>query len=214
MQAVSYSFILATSSWELASSASEAEDEFAKAADGFAKADDQENELARRVYRDPEAFVELYRRYYDRIRGFLYRRTMDVEVADDLTARAFLAALEFLQRQERALAFRPWLYRIAVNVHLSHQRNLWRRLKHLAQWARQPRRVAAPPDRSMRRREDRAQLRRELDALPDAYRLALMLRYDEELPYDEIARALKIKEGAVRSRVSRGLAMLRKQMRG
>src|ERR1043166_9025189 len=76
-----------------------------------------ERELVERAKRDREAFALLYRRHYAMIASYLYRRTGDTHVTEDLAAEVFLAALRCLPRyRHRGLPIQAWLYRIACNT--------------------------------------------------------------------------------------------------
>src|SRR5215207_1421597 len=86
----------------------------------------QEDEaLVAAAQADPEAFADLYNRYYSQIYRFAHRRTGDPVIAEDVAAETFLAAFKSLPRYEwRGIAFSAWLYRIAATVIAGqHRRN-------------------------------------------------------------------------------------------
>jgi RNA polymerase sigma-70 factor (ECF subfamily) len=159
---------------------------------------------------DADSFAEFYRRHARRLAGWLVRATGDAEVAADLTAETFAAALTGRPRYdpERG-APATWLYGIAANK--------------LADW----RRRGFAEDRARRRLgmerieldpEDVAELERLggevslielLEELPADQREALRARLLEERGYAEIAGAAGVSEAAMRKRVSRGIAVLR-----
>lgn len=172
-----------------------------------------ENELARRVHRDPETFMKLYEQYYERILNYLYRRTMNLDEAQDLTSLTFIQALDALRSREQRVAFRPWLYRIATNAHISHLRRMigWAaRVKEL--WLAHARSSVRTP-RDLFDADERATcVRNALQRLPEKFRVPLILRFDEELSYDEIAFTLGMKAASARSRVARGLKLLQERM--
>ena len=90
-----------------------------------------ERELVVRVARtrDSTAFVELYDFYLPRIFGFIYRRTGDRAVAEDLTSAAFEKGLDTLRRGTfRNDSFGGWLYRVAANSCVDHYRRSSRML--------------------------------------------------------------------------------------
>jgi RNA polymerase sigma-70 factor (ECF subfamily) len=159
---------------------------------------------------DAEAFAAFYRRHARPLAGFLVRRTGDPEVAADLLAETFAAALTGLGR------FAPtrgdaagWLYGIARHQ-LAHRH-----------------RRGAVEDRARRRlRMERLELSDAdlgaveacndatiaLAALPQDQRDAIHARVVEEQDYAAIAAATGSSEPAVRQRVSRGLASLRSRL--
>lgn len=77
----------------------------------------REEKEVQRAKQDPKAFKPLYKRYYGKIFGFLFKRVNDEQTAADLASQTFLNALLNLKKYEfRGLSFSAWLYRIAVNL--------------------------------------------------------------------------------------------------
>lgn len=168
-----------------------------------------ETEIAAQVWRDPECFEQLYERYYERIVQYLYRRVGNADTAYDLASTVFLKAFDSLRLRPQRVHVRPWLYRIATNVLISHIRSSKSALaRFLGVAARLVSQSAPEPCELAEAHQRRRLVRRELALLPDKYRLALLLRFDEELPYEEIAQVLGITTAGARSRVSRAVAML------
>jgi RNA polymerase sigma-70 factor (ECF subfamily) len=161
----------------------------------------------------PEAFAALYRRYERPLLGYLVRRTRSPELAADLTAEAFAAALEMLRRGAGpAGEFGPWLFGIARNKLADSARR-----GRVEEGAR--RRLAMEPvvvtDAALERIDelgDGARLAELVAALPADQRDALLARIVEDREYDDIAGALETSALVVRKRVSRGLAALRARL--
>jgi RNA polymerase sigma-70 factor (ECF subfamily) len=166
-----------------------------------------------------EAFATFYRRHAPSLLGYLMRRTGDAEVAADLTAETFAAALAGSQRftPTRGSAVN-WLYGIAAN--------LLRRFFERGRVERQARdrfgipRIALDDD-ALERIEALAdveviamELRDALTAMPPEQRAAVHARVVEGLSYEEIASAMTVSHGTARQRVSRGLARLRAAIGG
>ena len=105
--------------------------------------------IVERARSDPEAFGELYRRYLPRIHAFAYRRTGDVEAAEDVTSAAFERALRNLDGfRWQPGGFGAWLFRITANELVDHYRRTgrarrpvpgapWHGLRPLRRWTRQ-----------------------------------------------------------------------------
>ena len=74
-----------------------------------------EGDLVERAKTQPEAFGHLYDRYYSVVLNYLYRRTLDVAFAEELTSNTFFKALRALGGYESRGKFLAWLYRIAGN---------------------------------------------------------------------------------------------------
>jgi RNA polymerase sigma-70 factor (ECF subfamily) len=161
----------------------------------------------------PDAFTALYRRYERPLLGYLVRRTRSPELAADLAAESFAAALESLRREAGPSdAFGPWLFGIARNKLADSARR-----GRVEEGAR--RRLAMEPialtDAALEQIDelgDDARLAELVAALPEDQRAALMARIVEEREYDDIAGALDVSPLVVRKRVSRGLSALRARL--
>ena len=163
---------------------------------------------------DEAAFSTLYRRYLPLVTRWCLRETRNRELAADLAAEVFAAAL----RASRA--YRPelgpvgaWLTGIARNkLRESRRRG---RVEDSAR-----RRLGLEPvglaDADLERVEQLASLDADLqalvNALPDDQREALLRRVVEEHSYEEIAAELRCSQSVVRQRVSRGLKTLKSQL--
>jgi RNA polymerase sigma factor (sigma-70 family) len=167
--------------------------------------------------REAEAFGLFYERRVDAVLAFFLRRTGDRELAADLTAETFAAALSALPRyrpqQSSALS---WLFTIAHHKMVDSIRR-----GQVEDRAR--RRLGLEPlvfrDEDIERVEQRATAADgcvallELERLSAEQRGAIEGRVLQEAEYDELARRLRCSESVVRKRVSRGLAELRTRVK-
>ena len=163
----------------------------------------------------PVDIEELYRGHARRLAGYLMRSTSDAEVAADLTAETFAAALVARDSYRPELgAPTTWLYGIAA-----HKLSDWRRRGYAENRAR--RRLGI--ERPALSEEDVAELSRLadevtvvelLEELPAEQRKAVRARLIDDRAYGEIAVSEGVSEAAVRQRVSRGLASLRQRIGG
>ncbi|MER6944422.1 RNA polymerase sigma factor [Nonomuraea sp. NPDC000554] len=162
-------------------------------------------ELIRRSADDPEQFAALFDRYARQIHLYVARR-LGAQAADDIVAETFLAAFRRRSSYDVTVPLaRPWLYGIATTLVARHRRQEERLLRALNRTGVDPlpeavddvvaRRVAAQG----RERE----LAGALAALSRADRDVLLLIAWEDLSYEEVARALDIPLGTVRSRLHR-----------
>jgi RNA polymerase sigma-70 factor (ECF subfamily) len=162
--------------------------------------------------RDPERFAELFDRHAPHLQRYCARRA-GPQAADDLVAETFLAA--FGQRAGYDQAYpdaRPWLYGIATNLLGTHQREEIRQFRLMR--AAAPGAVAVPDDServlaTVAAQYARPRLAAALAGLPPPDRDVLLLIAWEDLSYDEVARALEIPVGTVRSRLHRARSRLR-----
>jgi RNA polymerase sigma factor (sigma-70 family) len=150
----------------------------------------------------PQAFATIYDRHFDIVHGYLARRA-GTDGADDLAATTFVIAFERRAtfRPEAGVSARPWLFGIATNL----MRNEWR-AERRALAAITTLAGAAPAAESA---SEPAGLGEALAALDADHRDVLLLYAWEGFSYQEIAAALGIKVGTVRSRLSRARARLR-----
>jgi RNA polymerase sigma factor (sigma-70 family) len=183
--------------------------------------DDQRSDeaLLRACGAEPEAYAVFYRRHVAPLLAYFLRRTGDVELAADLTAETFAAALDGAGRfrPERGAAV-AWLYGIARRQLASALRR-----GHVEDRARRRLGIARVEltDHALERVEalaavdaTAAALHVALDGLPADQREAVEARVLDERAYRDIATAARTSESVVRKRVSRGLAGLRSRLEG
>jgi len=172
------------------------------------------------------AFEELVAERSGEIYGLLFRLTENSEEARDLTQETFLRAFQSIDRFRGEADLRTWIYRIAIN----QARNRWR-------WWRRRRRDTTisldasqgdstqtvmstlaesgdDPEQQTLAHEREVVLRAALQRVGRAYRETLILRDIEGFTYEEIATALGINVGTVKSRLARGRQELRQKLEG
>ncbi len=184
------------------------------------RANPSDAELVSRAQRgDPAAFSELVVRYQDRVYNTCYRMCHNHADALDLTQTAFLKAFEALPRFELRAGFFTWLFRIAVNLTLSHRRARSRRPTLSLHWSDDDEErpfdpPAANDSDDPAEHAGRVELHQRLEAalgeLDEEFRAAVVLRDVEELDYATIAEILDVPAGTVKSRIHRGRLMLRR----
>jgi len=159
-----------------------------------------------------EAFPELVVANQDLVFGVALRVVRDEHAAEDVAQEAFVRAYRALKRypnqQVRELRLRPWLARIALNA----ARNELRGRRSHVDIDEAAATLAEPGDSPLRlaeRSDERRTWARLLAGLPDRYRLAVALRYIDDLSYPELAETLGRPLGTVKSDVHRGTALLR-----
>jgi RNA polymerase sigma-70 factor (ECF subfamily) len=172
-------------------------------ADKFAELDSEA--LIRRCQRGDtlaiEVLVRRYQNYVYRLCTLVMRNEQD---AEDMTQETFIRAFRALPRFEirPGTSFEAWLYRIAVNACRSRMRRRWYQVLPWPEPA--PQMVAEPeeqPEHQMMQGEQRNQILDAIDCLGEKHRLVVILRYYAGLSNEEIARALGIPSGTVRSRL-------------
>lgn len=133
----------------------------------------------------------------------------DADEADDVAQEAFLRAGRALDRFDTTRPLRPWLLRIAANLARNRRRALGRYLAALERlWRSEPRPAPAPPELSAAQADAR-DLWRAVQRLGQNEQQVIYLRYFLELSEAEMAEALAIPPGTVKSRLHRALRRLR-----
>jgi RNA polymerase sigma-70 factor (ECF subfamily) len=162
-----------------------------------------DHELIRLSTTDPEAFGQIFDRHAAAVHRYLARR-IGLSLADDLTAETFATAFRSRDKydisQENSL---PWLYGIAANLLRGHQRTEIRQYRALARTGVDPA-YAGPDDRVVAEVTAAGHVRAlagVLARLPVGEREVLTLVSQAQLSYPEVARALGIPVGTVRSRL-------------
>ena len=162
---------------------------------------------------DPQAFESFYRAHVEDVLRFIARRVHDPQLAADLTADVFLAAIEAAPRYRAARgAPRAWLFGIARNVVSNEYRRAAREQRAFARI--DGRRLLAEDDiERMQERIDAARDARTLYAamldLPDGERAVLELVALDDLTVTEAAAALDIRGATARVRLHRARVALR-----
>jgi len=169
----------------------------------------QEYAILERSKKNPNAFGELYEKYFDRIFNFIYRQTDDEDLTADLCSQTFLSALKNIERyQFRGVPFSAWLYKVASNEVNKH----YRKQKHDKVFSIEEVRVRELIEQANETWDEDIvqQLLRYLKELPTDMLEVLELRFFEDKDFKEIAFILDITESGAKMRTYRALDRLRK----
>jgi RNA polymerase sigma-70 factor (ECF subfamily) len=151
---------------------------------------------------DRRATERLLAEHYDRVWRVCRRLTGNDADAADATQEAMIAIVRGLPRFDGRSTFSTWIYRVATNAALDELRRRGRRALPTDSL---PDAVVAARDSAV---VDRLSVDEALAELPEEFRAAVVLRDLADLDYAEIAEALQIPAGTVRSRIARGRAQL------
>jgi RNA polymerase sigma-70 factor (ECF subfamily) len=184
--------------------------------DPGAAADADADAVARVLAGDPEAFGVLVARYGRRLHDLARRMLRDAAEAEDVVQHAFLNAYRALARFDARRPFRHWLLRITTN--LCRNRIASRRVH--------PRAVGEDPDDPGAERAapeaspspggldplETTRVREAVERLPDAYRLAVVLRYAHGLSVEDVAEVTGEPVATVKTHLHRARAALRRSL--
>ena len=177
--------------------------------------------VARAGAGDQEAFEQLVRDNQNRVYSLAVRLVGDREEAADLAQEAFLKAWQNLPSFQGESSFSTWLYRLTTNLCIDYLRRQKRRQEAApavslddeeAGWA-EPADWNQDPYRKLEETERSRALARGLEQLPEHQRRPLVLRELSGLSYQEIAQALDLDLGTVKSRIARARLALGKILR-
>jgi RNA polymerase sigma factor (sigma-70 family) len=185
---------------------------------------EEEQLLVKEAKINNESFVRLYNYYYPKILGYCFRRTLDLNLSKDLTSETFLKAFTGIGKyQWRGIPFSAWLFRIASN----EMNMLNRKMKYhpdslvslkesgvfdgvfditdKASLIEEKNEL----EKQLQQSEDFINIQRKLLLLPVKYQEVIALKYFEEKSIKEIVEILEIKEGTIKSLLSRGIEKLK-----
>ena len=182
------------------------------------KVEFSDEDLVARAKEDPEVFGHLYDRYYPEISNYIYRRTWDHALTEDLTSNTFYAAFRNIHKfRWKRIPLGAWLFRIASNEigmyfrkhgHLSvvslqtESVGEWRMISSLPS-------SAVSVDDKIAVSEMGKCIHHALNMLKPKYQTVIALRFFEEKSIEEIAVITGKRKGTVRSQLHRGLKQLR-----
>ena len=172
--------------------------------------------IQRALKGDQEAFAALVTEHQRYIYNLALRLLKDEEEALDLAQETFVRAWTALPNFRGQSQFRTWLYRIATNLCYNRLPNLRRSLNDLGDdvISEVPETDLAfgNPAHGLESRELRSYLHKAIDELDGNYRLLISLRYQDELPYEEIATMLNLPLGTVKTGLFRAKEQLRRAL--
>jgi len=180
----------------------------------------EEKELIRQAQKAPDAFAKLYDQYYPKIFGYVLRRTVNLEAAQDITSETFFKALKKLwQFRWRNISFSSWLYKIATNeINQYFRKAEYKKslsLEELQEQGFEPISSHDPvselieAQEKLKQHQDFLEIQKKIVRLPAKYQEIITLRFFEQKQIKEISEILGKKEGTVKSLLHRAVEKLR-----
>lgn len=182
----------------------------------------QEQDLIERIRTgDPRAFKELYESSVTMVYNVCFRMLGDPHDAEDVTQEVFFEAYKSLKRFRFESKLSTWLYRIAVNRSLNHQRK-----RKLERWLSLdfnasedgtdnldvPDASEESPNGMMEKKDTERIVQEAIGKLPERQRTALLLHRYEDLSYQEIAKIMDVSVASVESLLHRAKQTLAKNL--
>jgi RNA polymerase sigma-70 factor (ECF subfamily) len=177
---------------------------------GGERNDDGRLVLALQKDRDPMAFEQLMHRYQRPLFGFIRRQIGDKSRAEDLFHETFLRIYSRIDTCAQPDAFRPWAFGIAANICKNEGRRRAVRAGERPSDAMDAHPATGPdPERAAMSSELGRKIQSALEQLPPPQREVFILYHYSRLSYEEIATALELPLGTVKSRMNSALTELR-----
>ena len=161
---------------------------------------------------DDDAFAEIVDRYKDSLVNYLTHLVRSRDRAEEVAQDAFVRLYRNAEKYKQQERLGPYLFRIATNLVVTEARREKRWSLLLPRLHASSRHSEPPPDTNLLTSEIQRQVASAIDRLPVQYRAPLVLFEIEEWSYDEIAKALDIRCGTVKSRISRARDLLRRHL--
>lgn len=161
---------------------------------------------------DRDAFRVLFETYKDKVYSIaVYSAGGDRAIADDATQQIFLKLFTAIKQFRGDSEFTTWLYRLVVNACMDEKRR-GARLLPLGETAMKTPTQKKPQEKQYARAEIADAVQLAISHLKPKFRLPILLKYVEEMSYEEIATVMGCSKGTVASRLNRGHGQLAKQL--
>ena len=167
---------------------------------------------------DKNALNELIRKYQDRSYQYAFRLTRNQDEACDVVADAFLRVNNAIKNFKGNSAFSTWLYRIVTNCYLDRRKrdrskimvSMDATLQHdQEEITRELEDTGDTPADTAERNQREVMLQKALNKLPEFQKAMIIMFHAEQQTYEEIAEALDLPLGTVKSRLNRARISLR-----
>src|SRR5882724_5598854 len=161
---------------------------------------------------DRDAFRQLFETYKDRVYSIAFHFCSNEAAAKDLTQQVFLRLFSSINQFRFDAEFTTWLYRLVANMCIDEQR----KQKRFVFFGDQGVEVKEPGKKHVEehyiKRELAGTVKAAIAELKPKLRIAILLKYFEDLSYDEMATALGCSKGTIASRLNRGHAALARKL--
>ena len=166
---------------------------------------------------DQVAWEQIVRQNWRKVFNVAYKFVGKHDEAEDLTQDIFLKIFKSLDTFDRRANFQTWLISISRNLCIDHYRSVRKERETIDRDVDANELTPASKDpgpfAALEQRDRVVLLRQAMSALPDTLRTAVLMRDIQEFSYQEIADALRLPEGTVKSRINRGRTELARQVR-
>ena len=155
-------------------------------------------------------FKQIFDKYFDTIRSFIFYRCGDVDAASDMAQDVFMKIWE-KREQINTVELKPLLYKIANDMVISSYRKNNTRMDYEQSMAMQSE-TQQSAEEELNYQELSASYAKALEQMPEIQRVVFLMNRNDEMKYQEIAECLQLSVKAVEKRMSGALQYLRTQL--
>nr|WP_276538551.1 sigma-70 family RNA polymerase sigma factor [Dehalobacterium formicoaceticum] len=160
-----------------------------------------------------DAFAELVKRYERQIYSLAYRLTNNYHDAIDLSQEVFLHLYRVLDKFDGERKFFPWMYRIATNVCYNALKKKPKESTTLDQVMEFISDDKSQPEITFEKKEVQETVQKAIAELPENFRVPVVLKYLEDLSYQQISEVMELPVSTIETRLYRGRIMLQKKLK-
>ncbi|MGE5627956.1 MAG: RNA polymerase sigma factor [Solirubrobacterales bacterium] len=169
---------------------------------------------------DKPSLVQLFHQYEKYLYKICFSYSQNEQDSLDLVQEIYIKVFNNISKFNESMPFHPWIRRIAVNTCINFKRDRNPNVISINSKINEDTTIEdklASEDRvekTMEEAEVRDIIKNKLTELPEQYRIIILLRYYEDLSYDEIGDLLNIPMGTVKNRIYRAKSILGKSLKG
>lgn len=161
---------------------------------------------------DSKAFQRLFDSHKDRVYSLALYLTRDEAAANDITQQTFVTLLAKAKEFRGDAKLSTWLYRLVLNLYRDERRRQKKWMSLMAMRRREPMLEKSSQEKLFAREEIASAVKRAIENLKPKLRAAVVLKYLDDLSYQEISQVLGCSMGTVASRLNRGHKLLARKL--
>jgi RNA polymerase sigma-70 factor (ECF subfamily) len=181
---------------------------------------DEDQALIKKTLKgEKKAFETLMRKYEKQIFSFVIRMVRNEEVAIDLTQDFFIKVFTVLEKYNFDYKFSTWAYRICYNMVIDHIRKNQAQVHSLDDDSISSKDMLSSENvtrddgfKNLSREETRVYIWKIVEHIPHKFRELILLRYIQDLKYDEIAEITALPVGTIKNRIFKAKEILKQEM--
>ena len=160
---------------------------------------------------DEYAFEELVGRYKNLVYSVVLRMVADAEDANDIAQEVFIKVYRNLDKYSPEFKFSTWIIRIATNTVIDFRRKKKQEFVSIDEMETELPDIVTPENEYLEK-EHKSELMNAINALPDMYKMPIVLYHLEGMSYQEISSILGVSMSKIKNRIFRGRKLLKDEL--